>query len=189
MEGSVITTTIAAVEGRETYQGTPATATRRCAWSKDGVRCPAPAELRRGARGPLPRWCETHRLEHKHEQDNGASKPRTPYKACCAQWQASGHRGLCPQHRQCREAGRPTAPAERPGVHRHDEAAFLAEVFAFASGFHIERRLDVSDRGPWEGRTVAPNGDLALQVFNDDPFRDAEAAEWYGANPGWRSPE
>lgn len=190
MEGSaVISITIAAVEGRETYQDA---STRKCAWSRGGVRCPAPAELRRGTRGPLPRWCAAHRAERKKYQDNGHSRPRTSYRMCCGDWQESGHRGLCPQCRQNRDESRPTATTDRPGVHRQgDEAAFLAEVFAFASGLHIERPPAgfSSVRGPFEGRTVAPNGDLARQVFNEDPFSDAEAAEWYGANPGWRSPE
>jgi hypothetical protein len=173
-------------ESRESFQyGAPA---RRCAWSKDGVRCPAPAELRRGRRGPNPRWCEAHRAERKKYQDNGHSRPRTPYGPCCIEWQMSGQRGLCPQCRQYRDESRPTPAADRPGVRRQDdEAAFLAEVFAFASGFHIERPPAGfgSDRGPYEGRTVAPKGDLARQVLNADPFSDDSASEWYDANGGW----
>ena len=114
MEGSaVISITIAAVEGRETYQDA---STRKCAWSRGGVRCPAPAELRRGTRGPLPRWCAAHRAERKKYQDNGHSRPRTSYRMCCGDWQESGHRGLCPQCRQNRDESRPTATTDRPGV-------------------------------------------------------------------------
>jgi hypothetical protein len=155
----------------------PVSPVRRCA------DCPEPAMARKGSRGPEPKRCEFHTRERKRHQDNGGSKARGAYAACCAEWQADGnpgHTGLCPQHEDHRDENREwqaRSVTERE-INWLLQQLGHAETGEIPKGWHLWEPAPKgwkSARGPWEGRTRP-------DVHHGDPFGDTAAKQWIEGN-------
>ena len=153
------------------------------------------AAPRKNGRGRLPKYCTAHKAEAKKEQDKRPRGLKEAPAECCIQWrdspagQASKYK-TCEQHRQHQKA-------ERDFRWRYysrftsssAEKDILLSVFGPAGRFHIEPegKPPKNDSGPDEGRTAFSNVNPNREVFNADPFTDAEAAGWYLDHPGWQS--
>jgi hypothetical protein len=107
------------LEAVESYLG-------ECAWSG----CREPRKERQGSRGRHPKHCHGHTLEKKRKDDRERIKAKRAgvlvVPECCKDWNRSGHRGKCGQHRQHEAASGPQYPLTAI------EAAYLSE-----GGLHL----------------------------------------------------
>ena len=165
---------------------------RRCEFKG----CREPAAARVSGRGRPPKYCPAHKAEAKREQDRQPRGTSQPPPECCLMWRQSPP-GKASRYKACRQH-RQSQKAEKDLRWRYysrftsssDEKDILLRAFGPAGGFRIEAEGNPpkDDTGTWEGRTAFSWTDPNKEVFNADPFTDAEAATWYLDHPGWFLP-